>query len=202
LNANIFVPAFNQTCPLCVKWSSPAKEERLMETTMDTPKNRAVALAAAGALVAGAIGAAVLTDDAALPVRGGKHAHPSTAAQVEPAYHDNEVLASAWRRGRGPFGSVAASVRGPSSWARPSTSRSSPSEAAATPHRLIVTLPSYEGGQPPSATPPTYEGGEPPALIRDDDGITFTFGRSGTLVPPTVDRGEPGTFNAPSVTIE
>jgi hypothetical protein len=161
-----------------------------METRINIPINRAAAVATTSALLAGAVGVLVSSEDVT------RHAPHRDGSRVSTASGRSGPLETASGAPTDPS-SLESELGGPT----PSTS-SERRVAAATPHRIIITMPSYEGGRPPSVTPPGYEGGEPPAVQRDDNSVTVTFGRSGTFVPPSVDRGESGTFTPATVTYE
>jgi hypothetical protein len=68
------------------------------------------------------------------------------------------------------------------------------------PRTVVISLGSYESGRPPSATSPTVNTGTRPSV---DPGWTTTIdlGKAPSVVAPSVDPGESGTWEPPSVHI-
>lgn len=66
------------------------------------------------------------------------------------------------------------------------------------PRKVVIGLPSYDEGRPPSATAPTVDRGTPPSV---DPGWTTTvdLGEAPSVGRPSVDPGEGGTFHPPTV---
>ena len=68
------------------------------------------------------------------------------------------------------------------------------------PRKVVVGLPSYESGRPPSVTGPTVDRGTSPSV---DPGWTTTIdlGEPPSVGRPSVDPGGGGTFHPPTVEI-
>lgn len=69
------------------------------------------------------------------------------------------------------------------------------------PRTIVVTLPSYESGRPPSMTGPTFDAGQRPSV---EPGWTTTvdLGEPPSATAPTFDQGESGTLHPPSVAVK
>ena len=68
------------------------------------------------------------------------------------------------------------------------------------PRRVVIGLPSYEGGRAPSASAPSVDRGTPPSV---EPGWTTTIdlGEPPRADSPSVDPGESGTFHEPTVEV-
>lgn len=80
--------------------------------------------------------------------------------------------------------------------------QSTPPEAVeiVVPHRVIITMPQYRPGTPPTANPPAASV-RPPTVTHDANTIIIELPQA-EVTPPSIEPGRPGQFTPPSVTVE